>query len=90
MSSALRPPIAAADEVDVRFNVHETASLFTALTRTRAVVVFALDGTVLRANQNFLTLFGYISTGSRAGSRRDDGWPKRVARAAIFASTAGR
>lgn len=39
----------------------ELASLFAAIERSQAIIEFALDGTVLRANQNFLVLFGYDS-----------------------------
>ena len=39
----------------------EVASLYAALERSQAVIEFALDGTVLRANDNFLALFGYAA-----------------------------
>jgi len=37
----------------------EIASLYAAIERSQAVMEFALDGTVLRANENFLALLGY-------------------------------
>ncbi len=37
----------------------EIASLYAALERSQAVAEFSLDGSVLRANENFLSLFGY-------------------------------
>ncbi|MEK8048955.1 PAS domain-containing methyl-accepting chemotaxis protein [Ideonella sp. DXS22W] len=37
----------------------EIASLYAATDRSQAVIEYALDGTVLRANRNFLDLFGY-------------------------------
>ncbi|BDL39775.1 methyl-accepting chemotaxis protein [Methylorubrum extorquens] len=37
----------------------DAASIFDALNRSQAVITFAIDGTVLDANDNFLSLMGY-------------------------------
>lgn len=39
--------------------LEEMEAILAAVDRSQAVIEFALDGTVLAANQNFLTLFGY-------------------------------
>ncbi|MFZ2990931.1 PAS domain-containing protein, partial [Ideonella sp.] len=39
----------------------ELASLYAAIERSQAVAEFALDGTLLRANANYLDLFGYVA-----------------------------
>ena len=48
--------------IDITAHVlHETEALgqIAAINRAQAVIEFALDGTILRANQNFLTTLGY-------------------------------
>ncbi len=39
----------------------EVEAILAAVDRSQSVIEFALDGTVLAANQNFLTLFGYAA-----------------------------
>jgi methyl-accepting chemotaxis protein len=51
-TDALRNTVAARPTAEIE-------SLYAALERCQAVVEFGLDGTVLRANDNFLALFGY-------------------------------
>ncbi|WP_407943000.1 PAS domain-containing protein [Methylorubrum podarium] len=41
------------------FRRSDAASVFDALNRSQAVITFAVDGTVLDANENFLKLMGY-------------------------------
>ena len=41
------------------FRRSDAASVFDALNRSQAVITFAVDGTVLDANDNFLKLMGY-------------------------------
>lgn len=38
---------------------HDDSAIWQAILRSQAVIEFTLDGTVLRANQNFLDIFGY-------------------------------
>jgi methyl-accepting chemotaxis protein len=40
-------------------DAHYVSGLYAALDRSQAIIEFALDGTVLTANANFLALFGY-------------------------------
>ncbi len=39
-----------------------------AIERSQAVIRFAMDGTILNANRNFLNVLGYTLTRSRAGT----------------------
>lgn len=48
-----------ADPVPDRASPHELAGKVAAIDRSQAVIEFALDGTVLAANDNFLRVFGY-------------------------------
>ncbi|HEX7874016.1 MAG TPA: PAS domain-containing methyl-accepting chemotaxis protein [Sphingobium sp.] len=49
----------ATDVTESRERLMETEALLTAMDRSQAVVEFSVDGTVLSANSNFLTLCGY-------------------------------
>ncbi|MET0363723.1 MAG: PAS domain-containing methyl-accepting chemotaxis protein [Sphingobium sp.] len=51
--------VLATDVTDARERLSETEALLAAMDRSQAVVEFSIDGTVLAANANFLTLSGY-------------------------------
>ncbi|HEX7855986.1 MAG TPA: PAS domain-containing methyl-accepting chemotaxis protein [Sphingobium sp.] len=51
----------ATDVSDFRERLSETEALLAAMDRSQAVVEFSVDGMVLQANTNFLTLYGYAS-----------------------------
>ncbi len=40
-------------------DISDLQAVYTALNRVQAIIEFELDGTVIKANQNFLDLFGY-------------------------------
>ena len=42
-------------------DVSDLQAVYTALNRAQAIIEFELDGTVIKANQKFLDLFGYTS-----------------------------
>jgi methyl-accepting chemotaxis protein len=60
--SILRFLALASDISDSGARLSEMDALFDALDLSQAVIEFAVDGTVLRANENFLALFGYAET----------------------------